>query len=111
LAVLTEAREAGRGAVAAIVTDVAVVIPTVMTSAPAATFTVEEDVLALVRARPTMTDTIVPRDGADVTMTDALAVIATAVAVLVAGAPPSPLNSMKMNGINELFLCSSLPHV
>jgi hypothetical protein len=110
LAVLTEAREAGRGAVAVIVTDVAVVIPTVMTSTPAATFTVEEDVLALVRARP-VTDTIVPRDEVDVTMTDALAVIATAVAVLVAGAPASPLNSMKMNGINELFLCSSLPHV
>lgn len=95
-----------------IVTDVAVVIPTVMTSAPAATFTVGEDVLALVRAPPIMTDTIAPPDGAGVMMTAALAVIVTvAVAALVDGAPASPLNSMKMSGINEQFLCSNLPHV
>ena len=93
------------------VSDVAVVMQTVMTSALAATFTVAEDALALVHARPMMTDTTVRTVVAGATMTDALAVIGTAVAALVAGALASPLNSTKMSGTNELFSCSSLLHV
>lgn len=93
------------------VSDVAVVMRTVMTSALAATFIVVEDALALVRARPMMTDTTVLTVVAGATMTDVLAVTGTAVAALVAGALASPPNSMRMNGINELSSCSSLLHV
>jgi F0F1-type ATP synthase membrane subunit c/vacuolar-type H+-ATPase subunit K len=111
MAVLTEAREAGRGAAAVRVSDVAVVMQMVMTSALAATSIVVEDALELVRARPMMTDTTVRTVVAGATMTDALAVTGIVVAALVAGAPASPPNSMRMSGINELSSCSSLLRV
>lgn len=110
MAVLTEAIEAerGPGAEAVRVTDVVLVAIAMATAtAPAATSTVALDGLALARVHPVMTDTTAPR-AAIVMMTDALAVAVTVAATVLAGVPPNPLNSMKMNETSEPSSCNSL---
>jgi hypothetical protein len=104
--VLMEAREVESAAVAANLT-VAVAVTTI---ALAVTSGVAEVVLARAPAPHTMTVTIA------LVVVTVMMIAAPVVDVMIAGEPPpavraSHLNSMRMNVIVELSLCSSLPLV
>jgi hypothetical protein len=111
MAVLTEAIEAERGAgvVRATAVVLGATVTAATTTAPAVIFIVVEDKRVLGPGlRMMIATTALPAESAR--MKNARVVIVRD-AVRAPALAPRPPSSMRMNGINGLFLCSSLPRV